>query len=86
MVANNAFLIEEMKQKIEKEVRLSERELRKQDKIEIARNLLDPFLFVRIEAISEEWLCELINTLWIIKDYYNLKWNYTKMNDRQAFV
>jgi len=34
MVANNAFMIEEMKEKVEKETRKQERELRKQDKIE----------------------------------------------------
>lgn len=45
MVANNAFMIEEMKEKVkketEREVRKQEEELRKQDKIEIAKNLLD---------------------------------------------
>lgn len=45
MVANNAFMIEEMKEKVkketEKEVRKQEEELRKQDKIEIAKNLMD---------------------------------------------
>ena len=34
MVANNAFMIKEMKEKVEKETR-------KQDKIEIAKNLMD---------------------------------------------
>ena len=45
MVANNAFMIEEMKYKVkketEKQVRKQEEELRKQDKIEIAKNLMD---------------------------------------------
>ena len=45
MVTNNAFMIEEMKEKVkketEKEVRKIEEELRKQDKIEIAKNLMD---------------------------------------------
>ena len=41
MVANNAFMIKEMKEKVEKETRKQERELRKQDKIDIAKNLLD---------------------------------------------
>lgn len=34
MIANNAFMIEEMKEKVKKETR-------KQDRIEIAKNLLD---------------------------------------------
>lgn len=45
MVANNAFMIEEMKEKVkketEREVRKQEEELRKQDKIQIAKNLMD---------------------------------------------
>ena len=44
MVANNAFMIEEMKEKVkretEREVRKTEEELRKQDKIEIAKNAI----------------------------------------------
>jgi Putative transposase, YhgA-like. len=40
MVANNAFMIKEMKEKIEKETRKQERELRKQDKIEIVKNAI----------------------------------------------
>ena len=45
MVANNAFMIEEMKEKVkketEREVRKQEEELRKKDKIQIAKNLMD---------------------------------------------
>lgn len=38
MVANNAFMIDEMKAKVKKE---TEKEVRKQDRLEIARNLMD---------------------------------------------
>ena len=45
MVANNAFMIEEMKEKVrketEKEIRKNEEELIKEDRIEIAKNLMD---------------------------------------------
>lgn len=44
MVANNAFMIKEMKEKVkretEKEVRKTEEEIRKQDKIEIVKNAI----------------------------------------------
>ncbi|BCZ45840.1 transposase [Clostridium gelidum] len=55
MVANNAFMIEEMKQKIrketEKEVRKNEEEIIKEDKIEIAKNLLS--MNMNVENISK---------------------------------
>jgi hypothetical protein len=38
MVANNAFIIKEMKEKVEKD---TEKKVRKQNRIEIAKNLLD---------------------------------------------
>ena len=55
MVANNAFMIEEMKEKVrkdtEKEVRKTEEELRKQDKNEIVKNAIT--LGMNDESISK---------------------------------
>jgi len=62
MVANNAFMIEEMKDKVKKEtekevrkqeeeLRKQEKELRKQDKIEIVKNAIN--LGLDDEAISK---------------------------------
>ena len=48
MVANNAFMIEEMKEKVKKE---TEKETKKQDRIEIVKNAIN--LGLDDEAISK---------------------------------
>ena len=48
MVANNAFMIEEMKEKVKKE---TEQETKKQDRIEIVKNAIN--LGLDDEAISK---------------------------------